>query len=95
MAQAQNRQSQSMDPEQRSRLQQLSWSQLEQPGAYVEVGSGDLYRVPKEALVKGGSPLIHKESTGSSTLVQISDNPYITTFKARMICAEHNIPPNF
>ncbi len=92
MAQVQTRQ-QSVDPEQRSRLLQLSWNQLERPGAYVEVGSGDLYRIPKEALLKGGSPLIHKESSGTSTLVQISDNPYITTFQARMVCAEHNMPP--
>ncbi len=86
---------QSVEPEQRVKLMQLSWNQLEQPGAYVEVGSGDLYRIPKEALLKGGSPLIHKESSGASTLVQISQNPYVTTLEARMTCAEHNISPNF
>jgi len=94
MAATQVRQ-QSVEPEQRMKLMQLSWNQLEQAGAYVEVGTGDLYRIPKEALLKGGSPLIHKESSGASTLVQISQNPYVTTFEARMTCAEHNIAPNF
>jgi hypothetical protein len=66
-----------------------------EPGAYVELGSGDLYRVPKEALIAGSSPLIRKESAGASRLVQISPNPFVTTFEARMVCAEHNVAPNF
>jgi hypothetical protein len=61
----------------------------------VEVGSGDLYRFPKEALMQGASPLVRKESAGASRLVIISENPYVTTFEARMICAEHNVAPNF
>ena len=65
------------------------------PGAYVELGTGDLYRVPKEALLEGASPLIRKESAGGSNLMLVSSNPFITTLEARMICAEHNIQPNF
>jgi hypothetical protein len=35
------------------------------------------------------------QSAGASRLVRISKDPYITTLEARMICAEHNIKPNF
>ncbi len=73
----------------------VAWQDINEPGAYVEVGSGDLYRVPKEALIAGSSPLIRKESAGASRLVQVSPNPFITTFEARMVCAEHNVAPNF
>jgi hypothetical protein len=45
----------------------------------VERGSGDLYRVPQEALTPGGSPIIHKESSGASPPVQVSRNPFVTT----------------
>jgi len=76
-------------------LMEIDWQDLNEPGAYVEAGSGDLYRVPKEALLSGASPLIRKESSGASRLVQISRNPFVTTLEARMICAEHNIEPNF
>ncbi len=86
---------QSIDPQSRSRLQELNWQQLHEPGAYVELGSGDLYRVPKEALLEGGSPLLRKESSGGSNLMRVSANPFITTLEARMICAENNIQPNF
>lgn len=85
----------SIEPKQASRLLQMTWKEISEPGAYVEVGSGDLYRIPKEALLEGSSPLIRKESSGSSTFIQVSKNPYVTTFEARMVCAEHNVQPNF
>ena len=82
-------------PEYRSALPEFSWEGLSEPGAYVEKGSGDLYRIPKEALIPGASPIIHKESMGASRLVQVSRNPFVTTLEARLICAQHNISPNF
>ncbi len=51
----------SVEPQQRYALPEVSWDELNEPGAYVERGSGDLYRIPKEALIPGGSPIIHKE----------------------------------
>jgi len=85
----------SMDLERREVLPEVTWDELSEPGAYVEKGNGDLYRVPKEALLQGGSPVITKQSCGASRLVRISKDPFITTFRARMLCAEHNIKPNF
>lgn len=80
---------------QRYTLNETSWDNVNQPGAYVEVGSGDLYRIPKEALGAGTSPIISKESHGASRLVQVSKDPFVTTLEARLRCARHNIVPNF
>jgi hypothetical protein len=85
----------SIEPRSTAWLSEVTWHDIHEPGAYVEVGSGDLYRFPKEALMKGASPLVRKESSGASRLVKVSDDPYITTLEARMICAEHNVAPNF
>ncbi|PYT13477.1 MAG: hypothetical protein DMG59_20310 [Acidobacteria bacterium] len=85
----------SVEPQQRFTLPEVTWEDLREPGAYVERGSGDLYRIPKEALIPGGSTIIHKESVGASRLVQISRNPFVTTLEARLRCAQHNIEPNF
>ena len=74
---------------------QLAWEEISEPGAYVEVATGSLYRVPQEGLLKGASPLIKKESSTGSQFVQISKNPFIISLEARMVCAEHNIQPNF
>ena len=85
----------SVEPQQRYTLPECTWEELNEPGAYVERGSGDLYRIPKEALIPGASPIIHKESSGASRLAQISKNPFVTTLEARLRCAQHNIEPNF
>ncbi len=82
-------------PAQKMALPQVTWENLSEPGAYVELGTGDLYRVPQEALSQGGSPMIRKQSLGASRLVQLSKNPFITTMEARMVAAENNISPNF
>jgi hypothetical protein len=85
----------SVEPHQRFTLPEITWDSLNEPGAYVERGTGDLYRVPQEAIIPGGSPMIHKESNGASRLVQVSKNPFVTTLEARLTCAQHNIEPNF
>jgi hypothetical protein len=85
----------SVEPQRRVMLPEVAWEGVSAPGAYVEVGTGDLYRIPKEALIPGNSPVIRKESAGASRLVQLSPNPFITTLQARMLACEHNIEPNF
>ena len=85
----------SVQPQERRSLPEISWQDLNEPGAYVEQGSGDLYRIPKEALIPGASPIIRKESLGASRLVQVSKNPFVTTMEARLIACAHNIEPNF
>jgi hypothetical protein len=80
-----------------SALSEISWQGVNEPGAYVERKSGDLYRIPKEALTKvhGGSVGIIKESSSASILAKLSDDPFISSFNARLVCAQHNIKPNF
>jgi hypothetical protein len=85
----------SVQPEHRLGFTECGWDDINQPGAYIEKGSGDLFRIPKEALLQGGSPLIVKQSRGASRLVMISADPYITTERARMLAAEYNVQPNF
>ena len=85
----------SMAPESRTSLLEVSWEDVSEPGAYVEKGTGDLYRIPQEALIKGASPIIMKESHGASRLVQISKDPFVTALEARHRCAQYNVSPNF
>ncbi len=79
----------------RGKLQQVTWEGIQEPGAYVDIATGDLYRIPQEALLKGSSPLIRKESLESSLFLKVSESPYVTNFEARMMCAENNVQPNF
>jgi N6-adenosine-specific RNA methylase IME4 len=95
MARTEETMTQSVQGTQRNILTELTWEAINEPGTYVERGSGDLYRFTKESLIPGASPSIVKESNGTSLLLKISDDPFITTFKARLICAQHNVEPNF
>ena len=95
MARAEDNMTQSAQASRRQILSEVTWEAVNDPGAYVERGTGDLYRFPKESLIPGASPSIVKESRGSSVLVKVSDDPFITTFKARLLCAQHNVEPNF
>jgi hypothetical protein len=92
---AEARQNASIQPQHRSALAQTTWEELREAGAYVEEGSGNLFRVPQEALVAGCSPIIGRVSNGASRLVRVSDNPSVPLLKARMVAADHNIEPNF
>lgn len=85
----------SIESERRTALVELDWEDVHEAGAYVEKGSGDLYRIPKEALIQGGSPIVMKESHGASRLLRLSTDPFITTLEARHRCAQHNVAPNF
>jgi hypothetical protein len=84
-----------VESENRHALPEFNWEDVTDAGAYVEKGTGDLYRIPKEALVKGASPIIMKESHGPSRLVLVSRDPFVTALEARRRCAQHNIQPNF
>jgi hypothetical protein len=44
----------SVERQQRVSVPEVTWEDLNEPGAYVERGTGDLYRVPREALISGG-----------------------------------------
>ena len=90
-----NRENASVLTEGRGSLMTVNWEDINEPGAYVDKETGDLYRIPQQALVPGASPIIMKESRGPTTLVQVSKNPFVTDFEARHRCAQHNIEPNF
>ncbi len=85
----------SIAPQHRAALPEVSWETINEPGAYVDRSTGDLYRFPKEALIAGASPMIRKESAGASRLLKLSANPFVTTLEARLLACEHNVQPNF
>jgi len=75
-------------------LTECAWEEINQPGAYVSRDTGRLFRIPKEPLGAGASPVIHQENENGDKFVKVSDDPYVTTLKAKMAAAENNIQPN-
>ncbi|HET9404125.1 MAG TPA: hypothetical protein VFO57_06055 [Burkholderiales bacterium] len=86
----------------------LAWEEINEPGAYVEIATGMLYRVPPEVLAGDAAPLVEKQDESGpqlvpvdtrhfvlSRFVRVSGDPYIFSLGARMICVEQDIQPHF
>jgi hypothetical protein len=79
----------------RGPLHKIAWEEINEPGAYVEVSTGKLYRVPRECLPVGKSRLRPGHDGPSSPLVRLSKDPFIFALAARMLCVEYHIWPDF
>lgn len=87
---------QTLPPEHRSsRLQEMSWNEIQRPGCYLIVGSGDLVRVPQDALAPGHSPLISITSSGETRVAKLSDNPAEPISVLRAFAADNDYFVNF
>ena len=73
----------------------MSWNQIQRPGCYLIVGSGDLVRVPIEALATGHSPLITVTSSGETRVAKLSDNPAEPISVLRSFAADNDYYVNF
>ena len=77
----------------RRTLHPLAWSEINQPGTYVEVSTGNLYRITEESLAVRKS--FAQPGDSGPVVVQLSTDPFILELAARIACVEHNIPSNF
>lgn len=73
----------------------LAWAEISEPGAYVDVTTGALYRVSHEVLRKRAFPAGDEGGATASQVVRVSADPSIFPLGARIICARYNIHPNF
>ena len=68
---------------------------IQQPGCYVCNWSGHLLRVPEDGLAAGRSPLISLIGGEPLFVTKISDNPFVTLTKAKVIASNLDVAVNF
>ena len=68
---------------------------INEPGTYVCNWSGHLMRVPEDGVSSGRSPLINIVGTEPLMVTKISDNPYITLTKAKLLASNFDLNVNF
>ncbi len=73
----------------------IPYESVQDPGCYICNWSGHLLRVPEDGVAPGRSPLISIVGTDPLFLTKISDNPFITLTKAKMIAANIDCNVNF
>ncbi|MFO0839311.1 MAG: hypothetical protein U1D55_12405 [Phycisphaerae bacterium] len=73
----------------------IPFDAINEPGAYICNWSGHLLRVPEDGVTPGRSPMINIVGTDSLTVTKISENPYITLTKAKLVASNFDLAVNF
>ncbi len=73
----------------------LNFNEINEPGSYVMLSTGDLVRIPPEAVSPGHSPLITIHSRGVARVAQLSTNDAELITTLRHIAADNDIRTNF
>ena len=71
------------------------FSDVDAPGCYVAGETGDLFRIPEEALTEGRNPNIEIVSTPPKTVTKITDDPWVPISKARRLAADADLSVGF
>ncbi len=74
---------------------QVPYASISEPGAYVSNWTGHLLRVPEDAIRSAHAPAMDIQGTRPLFVTKISDDPYITISKARMIAANCDVAIDF
>ena len=73
----------------------VPFENIQEPGCYICNWSGHLLRVPEDGVAPGRSPLINIVGIDRLFVTKISDNPYITITKAKMLACNCDCLVNF
>ena len=73
----------------------VPFDQIAECGAYVCNWSGHLLRVPEDGVTPGRSPLINIVGCQQLFVTKLSDDPYVTITKARLLACNFDRNVNF
>ena len=71
------------------------FSGITEPGCFVNVADGTLFRIPPDGLAPGRSPVISVSSKSELIVTKISTDPWIGLSKARQLAADLDLHVNF
>ncbi len=73
----------------------VPFESIQEPGCYICNWSGHLLRVPEDGVAAGRSPLVNIIGTEQLLVTKLSENPFITVTKAKMIASNLDCNVNF
>ncbi len=74
---------------------QVPFEHIKEPGTYVSNWSGHLIRIPEDAVNPGRSPVLEILGKEDLHVTKVSENPFITVTKDRMIASDLDLEVNF
>jgi hypothetical protein len=76
-------------------LPELSWNEIDRPGCYLIIRTGDLVRVSSEGVAQGHSPLIKMTSNEETRVARLSESPSTPISSLRATAADSDYFVNF
>ena len=73
----------------------VPFESIQEPGCYICNWSGHLLRIPEDGVAAGRSPLVNIVGPEQLFVTKISENPFITLTKAKMIASNIDCNVNF
>jgi len=73
----------------------IPFESIQEPGCYICNWSGHLLRVPEDGIAPGRSPLVNIIGSEQLFVTKLSENPFITITKAKMIASNLDCDVNF
>ncbi len=73
----------------------VEFESISEPGAYVCNWSGHLLRVPDDGVTQGRSPMINMIGNEPLWVTKISDDPFVTRTKARIVASNMDVHVDF
>ena len=73
----------------------IPFESIQEPGAYICTWSGHLLRIPEDGVTPGRSPMINMVGCEPLFVTKISENPFVTATKARLLACNCDLPVNF
>ena len=73
----------------------VPFESVQEPGSYICNWSGHLVRIPEDGVCPGRSPMIAIVGQEALYITKISDNPFVTVTKARLLASNFDLPVNF
>lgn len=76
-------------------IQEMSWNEIEEGGSYLFVDSGQLVRIPAEALAPGHSPLVRVTASRPMRVAKLTNDPATPISVLRGIAADNDYAVDF
>ena len=73
----------------------VRFESIQEPGCYICNWSGHLLRIPEDGVAPGRSPLVNLVGIEPLYVTKLSENPFVTLTKARMLASNFDISVNF
>ena len=73
----------------------MRWEEIKEPGPYIEITTGALFRIPKEAFVNGSIVIKRENREQPGLFAKLSEDPFMPIGELRELARKHDFEVGF